>query len=81
MHHGITQSNGMIASHRATKVRKHSLQTIAKTINLLEEYEVGEELFKYRLAKLEQQDLQRQAKEVNYAEELANNHGKPLSFF
>ena len=37
--------------------------------------------YKYRIQLLEQEEIKRLAKESDYREELANNHGKPLSFF
>lgn len=40
-------------------------------------YEREIENYKHRIQLLEQEEIQRMAKESEYREELANNHGKP----
>ena len=48
---------------------------------LIENYHQEIKDYKHRIQLLEQDEIQRMAKEADYREELANNHGKPLSFF
>jgi len=48
---------------------------------LIESYHQEIKDYKHRIQLLEQEEIKRMAKESEYREELANNHGKPLSFF
>lgn len=48
---------------------------------MIKDYENELSQYKHRLMILEQTELHRLGEEATKREELANNHGKPLSFF
>ena len=81
MNHGITQSHGLEVSRKAAFERKLSNRSINTTKEMISQYERELTEFKIRLYQLEAAEVHRRGKVAAYAEELANNHGKPKSFF
>lgn len=81
MNHGITQSLGLEVSRKAAFERKLTNKSINNAKETISQYESELTEFKIRLYQMEAAELQRRGKEAAYAEELANNHGKPKSFF
>ena len=81
MNHGITQAKGLSVSRRAAFERKLSNQSIQNVTDMIKNYEREIKGYKYRINQLEQAEIKRIGKEVEYKEELANNHGKPKNYF
>ena len=48
---------------------------------MIKGYEQEIKGYKFRIRQLEAAEIKRISKEVEYKEELANNHGKPKSYF
>jgi hypothetical protein len=81
MNHGITQAKSLAVSRKAGFERKLSNQSIHCVNELIKNYEREIKEYKFRIQKLEAAEIKRLSKEVEYKEELANNHGKPKSYF
>lgn len=81
MEHGVSACNSLIASKRAAKERKLSSQSIAEIKELIRRFESEQESFTKNMREMEQAELERLYREALFKEELANNHGKPKSYF
>lgn len=81
MDHGVSASNSLQVSRRAAFEKKLSTQSIAGIQDMIKDYENELSQYKHRLMILEQTELHRLGEEAAKREELAYNHGKPLSFF
>jgi len=81
MEHGITQSTGLQVVRRAAFEKKMSTQSMCGAEALISGYAREIAGYKYRMQRMEQDEIERLAKESRYREELADNHGKPKDYF
>lgn len=79
--HGVSAAKLMTVGRRANFERKLSSHLVDNVNDMINDYKLELEGYRIRLLELEEVELQRMAGEQAYKEELANNHGKPLTYF
>jgi len=68
-------------SRRAAYEKKMSSATVVDAEAMISGYEREIAEYKHRVQLMEKKEIERLAKESEYREELAGNHGKPKAFF
>lgn len=81
MEHGISAARGEDLKRKANKVRQSSQLAISNVKRMIEDYQRELEQFMDRIALMEAAEVERLIGEIELQEELANNSGKPLSYF